>query len=110
MKQKFIKRLDKGRIITMKGLESESRKKALKFMCPTLSYDEALTHMENAPLSVHHSIICAPIFIKILSDSDDRLRALFPPLHQACKYLHGRTRKFDIRKINIKRARNSFII
>ena len=31
------------------------QKRALKIMCPSLSYDEALTHMEIALLSVHHS-------------------------------------------------------
>ena len=46
---------------------------ALKIMCPSLSYDEALTHMEIAPLSVHHSNICATLFNEILSDSDHRL-------------------------------------
>ena len=86
------------------------QKRALKIMCPSLSYDEALTHMEIAPLSVHHSNICATLFNEILSDSDHRLRALLPPSHQACKYSLRRTRKFDIPKINTKRARNSFII
>ena len=47
--------------------------RALKIMCPSLSYDEALTHMEIAPLSVHHSNICATLFNEILSDSDHRL-------------------------------------
>ena len=50
-------------------------------MCPSLSYDEALTHVEIAPLSVHHSNFCATLLIEILSDSDHRLRALLPPLH-----------------------------
>ena len=86
------------------------QKRALKIMYPSLSYDEALTHMKIAPLSVHHSDICATPFNEILSDSDHRLRALLLPSHQACKYSPRRTRKFDIRKINTKRARNSFII
>ena len=86
------------------------QKRALKIMSPSLSYGEALTHMEIAPLSVHHSNICATLFNEILSDSDHRLRALLPPSHQACKYSLRRTRKFDIPKINTKRARNSFII
>ena len=76
-------------------------------MCPNLSYDEALTHMEIAPLSVHHSNICATLLVEILSDSDHRLRALLPPLHQACKYSLRRTRKIDFRKINTKLV-NSF--
>ena len=79
-------------------------------MCASRSYDEALTYMEMAPLSVHHSNICATLFNEILSDSDHRLRALLPPSHQACKYLLRRTRKFVIPKINTKRTRNSFII
>ena len=86
------------------------QKRALKIMCPSLSYDEALTHMEIAPFSVHHSNICATFFNEILSDSDHRLRALLPPSHQACKYSLPRTSKFDVPKINTKRARNSFII
>ena len=78
-------------------------------MCPGLSYDEDLTHVEIAPFSVHHSNICATLFNEILSDSDHRVRALLPPLHQACKYSLRRTRKFDTREINTKRARKSFI-
>ena len=84
------------------------QKRALKIMCPCLSYDKGLTHMEIAPLSVHHSNICATLFNEILSDSNHRLQALWPPLHQACKYSLRRTRSFDIRKINTKRPRNSF--
>ena len=79
-------------------------------MSPSHSYDEALTHVEIAPLSVHHSNICATLFNDILSDSDHRLRALLPPSQQACKYSLRQTCKFDIPKINTKRARNSFII
>ena len=45
-------------------------------MCPSLSYDEALTHIETAPLSAHHRNICATLFNEILSDSDYKLRAL----------------------------------
>ena len=86
------------------------QKRDLKIMSPTLSYDEALTHMEIAALSVHHDNICAMLFNEILSDSDHRLRALLLPSHQACKYSLQRTRKFDIPKINTKHARDSFII
>ena len=63
------------------------QKRALKIMCPNLSYDEALTHVEIVPLSVHHSNICAMLFNEILSDSDHRLQALLPLSHQACKSL-----------------------
>ena len=86
------------------------QKRVLKIMCPSLSYDEALTHMKIAPLSVHHCNICTTLFNEILSDSDHRLRALLPPSHQACKYSLRRTHKCDISKVNTKRARNSFII
>ena len=55
------------------------QKRALKIMCPSLSYDEALTHVEIALLSVHRSNIYAMLFNEILSDSDHRLRALLPP-------------------------------
>ena len=86
-------------------------KRALIIMCPSLSYDEALTHTEIAPLSVHHSNICPTLFNEIQSDSDHKLRVLLPASHQACKYSSlRRTRKFGIPKINTKRARNSFII
>ena len=44
-------------------------------MCPSLSFDEALTHMEIAPLSAHFKNICATLFNEILSDSDYKLRA-----------------------------------
>ena len=84
------------------------QKRALKIMCPSLSYNEALTHMEKVPLSVHHSNICTTLFNEILSDSDHRLRAFLPPSHQACKYSLRRTSKFDIPKVNTKRARIFF--
>ena len=45
-------------------------KRAFKITCPSLSYDEALTHIEIASLSVHHSNICATLLIEILSDLD----------------------------------------
>ena len=38
------------------------QKRALKMMCACLSYDEALIHIDIAPLSVHHSNICATFF------------------------------------------------
>lgn len=81
-------------------------------MCLSLSYDAALTHIEIAPLSVPHSNICATLFNEMLSDSDHQLsfEHYLSPSHQACKYSLRPTRKFDVLKINMKHARNSFII
>ena len=74
-----------------------SPEEGFKLMCPGLSYDEALCHMEIAPLSVPHKDICATLFKDTLTVTQI---IGYEHSHKACKYL----------KINTKRVRSSFMI
>ena len=49
-------------------------------------------------------------FNDIRNDKSHRLRYLLPPLHKAAGYTLRHARTFDVPKVKINRARNTYIL